>query len=143
MGALVARYAVQDSKVEKVDRLITLDTGHRGFKLAKIADELVVDPLMGLIKLPTLCSQDAEPDSKFVTDLTNGLSACPPPVSLAATQPIQFSELEPLLPPMPITVVDLESSNVGEVYQLPYSHMSIAKILNSNQAAYDRIRKSL
>ena len=143
MGALVARYAVQDSKVEKVDRLITLDTGHRGFKLAKIADELVVDPLMGLIKLPTLCSQDAEPDSKFVTDLTNGLSACPPPVSLAATQPIQFSELEPLLPPMPITVVDLESSNMGEVYQLSYSHMSIAKILNSNQGAYDRIKKSL
>ena len=140
MGGLIARYAVQNIQDVKVSKIITLDTGHRGFRLAQIADDLVVHPLQGLIKLPTLCSQDAEPNSKFVTALTDGFPACPPLVSLAATQPIQPSELGPLLPPVQITVVGLESSNMGQVYCLPCDHMSIAQITNRSHLAYQRIR---
>ena len=36
MGGLVARYAVQNIKDIKVRKIITLDTGHHGFELAKI-----------------------------------------------------------------------------------------------------------
>jgi hypothetical protein len=101
----------------------------------------VVHPLAGLIPLPTLCTDDAGPGSGFVNAL-NPL-AYPPLVSLAATQQIQPSDLGPGLPPMPITVVDLQSSNMGQVEHLPYSHMSIAQITFHEHLAYQKIAQYL
>jgi len=141
VGGLIARYAVQDPRVRPINKIITLDTGHRGFELAKIADEIVVDPLKALIPLPTPCSEDAAPNSDFVNALNAGFAACPPLVSLAATQPIPPSGLGMELPPIPITVVDLESSNMGQVHPLPYNHMSIAQIRDASHGAYQIIRR--
>jgi len=73
MGGLVARYAVQALGVSEVDKIITLDTGHHGFDLAAIVDNIFVDPLTKLIPPPTLCCIDAAPNSKFVNDLNSGL----------------------------------------------------------------------
>ncbi len=141
MGGLIARYAVQDPDTGPINKLITLDTGHKGFNLAAIVDDLVVKPLKNLIKIPTLCSQDVEPHSTFLNALIN--LAYPPLVSLAAKQPIIISELAPLLPSFDIRVVDLGSSNMGDVHQLDCSHMSIAKITKRAHPAYEKITEHL
>lgn len=158
MGGLVARYAVQDPRVGKVDKIITLDTGHLGFELAKIADDLMVDPLKGLISLPTLCSEDAAPNSEFINALNSGFAKCPELVSLAATEAIPVWSLGPEMPPIPITVVDLKSSSMGQVddnghptnvnynilfYPLPYNHVTITQITDPRHLAYQKIKESL
>jgi len=144
MGGLIARYAVQALGVEEVDKIITLDTGHRGFGLAAIVDELFIDPFPGLIPPPTLCSVDAAPNSDFLNALNSGFAKCPELVSLAALDPIPVSFFAPEMPPIPITVVDSQSSNMGqEVYPLHYNHVSIAQITGSDHGAYKIIKEIL
>lgn len=52
MGGLIARYAAQkrekkgqNIQYEKVNKIITLDTGHLGFEMAGLVDEVLVDRL--------------------------------------------------------------------------------------------------
>ena len=145
MGGLVARYAVQNQRAGTIDNIITLDTGHLGFWLAKIVDDLLVDPLKELLHLPTACSEDAAPGSKFVKDLNDEFSTCPALWSLCATQPVPPNYFCGIIPPPPIeiTAVDLSSSSVGTYFHLPYNHMSIANITDRNHLAYLRIRNIL
>jgi len=141
-GGLVARYAVQSLGVKEVNRIITLDTGHRGFGLAEIVDKLFIDPFTTLISRPTLCCIDAKPNSEFITDLNNGFSTCPDLVSIAALDPVNIPP-PPGLPPINIVVVDPHSSNMGQFYPLHYNHLSIAQITNADHGAYKIIKKYL
>ncbi|HYA61392.1 MAG TPA: hypothetical protein VED16_04855 [Candidatus Acidoferrum sp.] len=144
MGGLVARYAVQNPKVEKVDKIITLDTGHHGFKLANIVDDLFLDKLTELVPTPTFCVKNAEEGSAFVKDLNNKFDKCPPLVSLAALKKVDSSSLPKGLPPIePVLVVEPQSSNMGlEVYPLKnYDHVTISQIKGTNHKAYQIIKE--
>jgi len=143
MGGLIARYAVQALGVEEVKTLITLDTGHRGFDLANVVDDLFVDALSHLIPMPTLCSIDAASGSHFVTALNNEYAQCPPLLSIAAVNPIELPSPVPGQPPIKIIVVPTSSSNMGQFCPLPYDHLSITQITDSDHGAYKIIKKSL
>jgi len=143
MGGLVARYAVQSLGVREVDKIITLDTGHLGFDLAAIVDNIFIDPLKKLISMPTLCCIDAAPNSKFVNDLNSGFPTFPALVSIAALDPVEIPSPVLGLPPIKIIVVDTHSSNMGQFYPLHYNHLSIAQITDSDHGAYKTIKKCL
>ena len=143
MGGLIARYAVQALGVEEVKTIITLDTGNRGFELAKVVDDLFVDALKKLIPMPVLCSKDAAPDSDFVTALNKKYAQCPPLVSIAAVDPIELPSPVPGQPPIEIAVVPISSSNMVQFCPLHYNHLSISQITDSDHGAYKIIKKSL
>jgi len=158
MGGLVARCTAQKMQ-ETINKIITLDTGHLGFELAEKIDKEFVDSLSESMSLPTHCVDDVKPDSEFIKRLIAEFTPGNPDlVSLAASEAIPTSSIAPGIPRIPITVVGLESSSMGQVdnygaftpidydmpfYRLPYSHVSIAQITDRNHLAYQKIRESL
>jgi hypothetical protein len=160
MGGLVARYAAQHMPAGSVNRLITLDTGHLGFALAGIADDVFVEHLPPVLQPPMDCSLDAAPGSAFMQDLTAGFANRHfELVSLAANDPIPPSLIAPGLPPFPIRVAPFSSSSMGQVndngrssasnYNIAFSilpncnHLTIAGINNQSHPAFDKIRQIL
>ena len=169
MGGLIARYAAQNMGDGKVNKIITLDTGHLGFELAGLADELLVDHLPEYTKRPIDCSEDTKPKSDFVTALTKGFSSANYElVSLAAGEglggliPYELEKLlginsEALFRGIP--VVDWSSSSMGQVdddgrhthvnYDIKFdiventNHLTIAVIIYRHQTAYQQIISNL
>jgi hypothetical protein len=85
MGGLIARYAAQNMKYGRVNKIITLDTGHLGFEMTGLADEVLVDNLPEYEKRHVDCAEDTKPGSRFIKALTKGFnSANYELVSLAA-----------------------------------------------------------
>ena len=75
MGGLIARCAAQDPNSEKVNKIITLDTGHLGFELAGIVDELLkIGSLPQYAERDIQCSVDASPKSRFIKKLKEGFT---------------------------------------------------------------------
>jgi len=163
MGGLIARYAAQNirSKDGSVNTIITLDTGHLGFELAKIVDDLVVSHLPTYTTRPICCSVDANPTSTFMQNLTTGFpNRTHELVSLAAQDELPLGPSP--LPPIPgasIRVVPWPSSTMGQVndhgdhipsnYHIPYDirphcdHLTISLINSENHPAFDKIRQIL
>ncbi len=65
MGGLIARCAAQEMRNGAVNKIVTLDTGHFGFKFAAFADDVLINQLPLGLKTPVDCAEDARPGSKF------------------------------------------------------------------------------
>lgn len=168
MGGLIARYAAQNMQEGKVNKIITLDTGHLGFEMAGLADEVLVDRLPEYEKRHADCAEDTKPGSDFVMALSKGFhSSNYELVSLAAGEGFGgfiIHELEKLLGINSevlkgIPVVDWASSSMGQVdddrrptgvnYGIKFDiventdHLTIAVIINRKQAAYQQITSNL
>jgi len=172
MGGLVARYAAQNIRDVEVNKIITLDTGHLGFELAKIVDELLVDYIGSHVQSLIHCSEDAKKGSPFMQELKEGFTPGNYElVSLAAGELgvgcIFFDELGELMGVNDlgerfrgIPIADWESSSMGQVdhhghptnvnYNIKFEivkkvdHLNIALITDPNKSpAYKKIISSL
>jgi len=76
----------------KVNKIIALDTGHLGFEMDGLADEVLVDRLPEYEKRHVDCAEDTKPGSDFLTALTEGFSSANCKlVSLAAAGDLEVS----------------------------------------------------
>jgi len=169
MGGLIARYAAQNMQDGKVNKIITLDTGHLGFGLAGIIDNLLkLNTLPEYPKTEVQCSIDAAPKSEFAQKLTDAFAHHNYElVSLAAEDGFGGLEIEIVEELLGIksgslkgiVVADWRSSSMGQVddNRQPTSvncnikfeimnavnHLTIALIRNKNDAVYERIINNL
>jgi pimeloyl-ACP methyl ester carboxylesterase len=171
MGGLIARYAAQDSNGEKVNKIITLDTGHCGFGLAGIIDDLLkLNTLPEYPRKEVQCSIDAAPapKSEFVQKLTDAFAHRNYElVSLAAGEGLGGLEIEILEKLLGIrsgslkgiAIADWRSSSMGQVddnghpinvnHNIKFeimkgvNHLTIALIMNKNNTVYERIINNL
>jgi pimeloyl-ACP methyl ester carboxylesterase len=143
MGGLVARYAAQDGRVNKI---VTLDTGHFGFNMAGFFDS-VMHNIPEKYWKDALCVHQTAPGNEFLNDLNSKFKHCKVRLlSLAAGAPL-----------LGIIVAKLESSHLGEVssdgsirydeHCTPYkilwtqNHLSIIEIYDEyTHPAFDPIR---
>jgi len=140
IGGLVARYVAKQA-AGTINKIITLDTGHRGFRLARYIDE-ILEATQIILPTGTECTKDVEEGSAFINELNGAFDPDNPKlVSLAATEPIPTGFFAPGIPRGEVTVVDSNSSNMGQVYSLPCNHVSIAQIADSNHKAYKIIKE--
>ncbi len=159
MGGLIARYATQHAEARLIIRIITLDTGHLGFNLAGIVDDLFVEHLPEGLQKPACCSLEADPTHRFIEDLTAGFpNRTFDLVSLAAQDELPLPP-PPLPPGLSIRVVPWSSSSMGQVDDsghpterernidfeilLNCNHLTISQINNENHPAFVKIRQLL
>lgn len=169
MGGLIARCAAQDPNSEKVNKIITLDTGHLGFELVGIIDDLLkLNTLPQYPKTEVQYSIDAAPKSEFVKKLTNTFAHRNYElVSLAAGEGLGGREIEIVETLLGISsgslkgiaVADWCSSSMGQVDDNGHpinvncntkfeimkgvNHLTIALIMNKNNTVYEQIKSNL
>jgi len=159
MGGLIARCAAKMAD-GMISMIITLDTGHLGFELAKVIKKIAT---AANITLPSSIGYEDEvlEGSDFLTKLNDKFNSDNPKlVSIAACDPVDISSIVGIPLPVPgITVTALHSSSMRQVndsghrtdvncnmsfYPLPnYNHANIMQITDSNHCAYKVIQKYL
>jgi len=156
MGGLIARYAAKCMPAGTVNKIITLETGHFGFELAKVIENLW--HLVGFSSpSPLRYDQDVIEGSAFINNLNAGFDAYNPRlVSIAAGDPVPLP-LPPLPPITSMWVAAWHSSSMGQIddsgnpkpsdYNIPfcklpnYNHATISKIEDSSHPAYQKIKE--
>jgi pimeloyl-ACP methyl ester carboxylesterase len=144
MGGLIARCAAQEMRNGVVNKIVTLDTGHFGFKFASFADDALINLLPLDLKTPVDCAEDARPGSRFLRDLAKNftydkykllsIAASDQTVtSHTSSHLVQVSGNGAVIPPGPNTLFDIVDGN----------HCSIMDIHDASHPTFILIKSFL
>ena len=144
MGGLIARCAAQKMCNGAINKIVTLDTGHFGFKFASFADDVLINRLPLGLKTPVDCAEDARPGSRFLWKLAKNftydkfkllsIAASDQTVtSHTSSHLVKVSGNGAIIPPGPNTLFDIVDGD----------HLSIPKIDNASLPAFISIKSFL